>query len=66
MAFSRRIRSVDPSTDPRPLHEIYAERKDLIAKYVPTETQKVHADAVAELKQRNVAANIVKAPLSAW
>ena len=36
----------DPSTDPSPLREIYAERKDLFAKYVPTEIQKVHAEAV--------------------
>lgn len=45
--------------DARPLREIYAERKDLIAKYVPAETQRIHAQAVAELKQRNLAANIL-------
>ena len=44
-------------TDVRPLREIYAERKELIAKYVPAQTQAVHAQAVAELKQRNLAAN---------
>ena len=48
-----------PSTDIRPLREIYAERKDLIAKYVPAETQTVHAQAVAELKQRNLAGHIL-------
>jgi peroxiredoxin len=47
------------STDVRPLREIYAERKELIAKYVPEETQKSHAQAVAELKQRNLAPNIL-------
>ena len=47
------------ATDARPLREIYAERKDLIAKYVPAETQRIHAQAVAELKQRNLAANIL-------
>jgi peroxiredoxin len=47
------------STDVRPLREIYAERKELIAKYVPEETQKIHAQAVAELKQRNLAPNIL-------
>jgi peroxiredoxin len=55
-------RSLDessPETDLRPLHEIFAERKDLIAKYVPAETQAVHARAVAELKKRNLAANIL-------
>jgi peroxiredoxin len=46
-----------PGTDIRPLHEIYAERKELIAKYVPPETQAIHAQAVAELKQRRLAAN---------
>jgi hypothetical protein len=38
------------ATDFRPLGEIYAERKELIAKYVPAEMQAVHARAVAELK----------------
>ena len=47
-----------PDTDVRPLREIFAERKELIAKYVPAETQAVHARAVAELKQRRLAANI--------
>src|SRR5579859_4322240 len=44
--------------DLRPLREIFAERKDLIAKYVPAETPAVHADAVAELKRQGLAANI--------
>ncbi|HEV3511287.1 MAG TPA: peroxiredoxin-like family protein [Candidatus Sulfotelmatobacter sp.] len=55
-------RSLDESTpglDTRPLREIYAERKELIAKYVPPETQAIHAQAVAELKQRSLAANIL-------
>jgi len=43
--------------DPRPLHKILAERKELSAKYVPAETQAIHAQAIAELKQRNLAAN---------
>jgi len=47
------------STDLRPLREIYAERKELIAKYVPQETQKIHTQAIAELKQRNLAENIL-------
>jgi peroxiredoxin len=45
--------------DQRRLREIYAERKELIAKYVPAETQAVHAQAVAELKQRNFVQNIL-------
>ena len=55
----RSLEESGPSTDVRPLREIYAERKDLIAKYVPAETQRVHAQAVVELKQRNIAANIL-------
>jgi peroxiredoxin len=50
--------SVSPS-DVRPLREIFAERKELIAKYVPEATQAVHAQVAAELKQRNLAANIL-------
>jgi peroxiredoxin len=44
------------ATDTRPLREIFAERQELIAKYVPAETQAVHAAAVAELKSRRLAA----------
>jgi hypothetical protein len=47
------------NVDIRPLREILAERKELIAKYVPAETQAIHARAVAELKQKNLAANIL-------
>ena len=42
------------------MREIFAERKELIAKYVPTEMQAIHAQAVAELKARNLAANILR------
>lgn len=54
----RSLEEASPDTDTRPLREIFAERKELIAKYVPTETQAVHARAVAELKQRHLSANI--------
>jgi len=54
----RSLEESDQSADIRPLREIYAERKELIAKYVPAETQAIHAQAVAELKQRNLAASI--------
>jgi peroxiredoxin len=57
-------RSLDESameTDARLLREIFAERKDLIAKYVPSETQAVHARSVAEQKQKQLAANILPA-----
>ncbi len=53
----RSLEESNPQTDVRPLREIFAERKELIARYVPPETQAIHAQAVAELKQRQVAAN---------
>jgi peroxiredoxin len=55
-------RSLDessPETDLRPLREIFAERKELIAKYVPAKTQAVHARAVEEMKQQRLAAKIL-------
>jgi peroxiredoxin len=57
----RSLEEKDSGLDFRPLREIYAERKELIAKYVPAETQAVHAAAVAELKDRNFAAGTLKA-----
>jgi len=55
----RSLEESSPETDVRPLREIFAERNQLIAKYVPKETQAVHARAVAELKQQRLAANIL-------
>jgi peroxiredoxin len=55
----RSLEESSPETDLRSLGEIYAERKELIAKYVPPETQAIHARAVAELKQQRLAANIL-------
>jgi len=49
----------DSLLDRRSLREIFAERQELITKYVPPETQAVHAQAVAELKQRHLAANVL-------
>jgi len=43
-------------SDMRPLREILAERKELIAKYVPADVQAVHARAVADLKAQGLAA----------
>ena len=56
----RSLEESNPEADTRPLREIYAERKELISKYVPTETQAVHAQVVAELKQRNLSANTLR------
>jgi peroxiredoxin len=57
----RSLDETSPETDNRSLREILAERKDLIAKYVPAETQAVHARTVAALKQQNLAANALAA-----
>jgi peroxiredoxin len=51
-------RSLEESTagpDTRSLKDIFAERKELIARYVPAETQAVHSQAVEELKAQHVA-----------
>lgn len=55
----RSLEESSPGLDARPLGEIFAERKELIAKYVPAETQAIHAQAVAELKMRHLSANIL-------
>ena len=56
----RSLEESEAATDTRSLRAIYAERKELIAKYVPGETQNVHAQAVADLKQRSLAADILQ------
>ena len=53
----RSLEESTPGTDTRSLREIFAERKQLIAQYVPAETQAVHARVIAELKQRGLATN---------
>jgi peroxiredoxin len=55
----RSLEESTPDTDIRPLREILAERRELIANYVPAETQAIHARAVAQLKQERFAANIL-------
>jgi len=57
----RSLEESSPGADLRPLREIFAERKDLIAKYVPPETQAVHTQAVAELKAHHLAENVLPA-----
>jgi peroxiredoxin len=62
----RSLEEADHCVDARSLREIFAERKELIEKYVPPETQTIHAEALAKLKEGHLAANIlpvgVKAP----
>jgi peroxiredoxin len=45
----------------RPLRDVYAERKELIQKYVPRETQNIHACAVADLKASRIAERVLAA-----
>ena len=52
----RSLQEATPGTDKRSLREIFAERKDLIAKYVPAATLQVHARVIAGLKARRLAA----------
>ena len=56
----RSLEESAPGLDTRPLCEIFAERKELIAKYVPLETQLVHTRVVAELKEKRLAESILR------
>jgi peroxiredoxin len=53
----RSLEESTPGADTRSLREIFAARKELIAKYVPAEAQAVHARVVAQLKAQRLAAN---------
>src|SRR5437773_2159026 len=51
-------RSLDETSlapDTRSLREQFAERKELVAKYVPAEIQAIHARVIAELRQQRIA-----------
>jgi len=48
-------------SDTRPLREIFAERKERIAKYVPAATLELHARVVADLKAQGLATNSLAA-----
>src|SRR5258706_9565520 len=53
----RSLAEAGSDTDERPLAQVFAERKELIAKYVPPDMQAVHTRTVAVLKQQGLAAN---------
>ena len=55
----RSLEESAPNPDLRPLHEILAERKQLIAKYIPPETKAIHARVLAELQEKRLAENIL-------
>ncbi len=50
----RSLEESNPADDVRPLREQFAERKELIARYVPPEIQAIHASAVEELKRSGI------------
>lgn len=53
----RSLEESTPGADTRSLREIFAERKELIAKYLPAEAQAIHARVVAQLKEQRLAAS---------
>src|SRR4029077_14915732 len=55
----RSLEESTPGTDTRSLRDIYAERKELIAKYVPPETQAVHARVISDLKAARLAEKVL-------
>jgi peroxiredoxin len=55
----RSLEESGPSLDPRTLREQFAERKQLIDRYVPPETQAIHARVISELKEKRLAASIL-------
>jgi peroxiredoxin len=57
----RSLEESTPGMDTRSLREIFAERRELIAKYVPPETQAVHARVIAGLKENHLAENVLGA-----
>jgi AhpC/TSA family len=50
----RSLEESTPGVDARPLREIFAERKALIAQYVPQETQAMHEQVIAELREQGI------------
>jgi peroxiredoxin len=51
----RSLEEPSSAEDTRSLHEQFAERRALMAKYVPSETQANHARVIAELKEQGIA-----------
>jgi peroxiredoxin len=55
----RSLQESGSSTDTRPLREMFAERRDLIARYVPADVQAVHDRTIASLKAGGLALNVL-------
>jgi peroxiredoxin len=56
----RSLEESTPGTETRSLQDIFAERKALIAKYVPPDTQAVHTRVIAELREKHMAENVLR------
>ena len=52
----RSLAEPESRADQRPLSQVFAERKELIAKYVPPDVQAVHSRTIAALQQQGLAA----------
>jgi peroxiredoxin len=55
----RSLEESTPGIDPRSLDDIFTERKELIAKYVPSEIQAIHLRVIAELKEKRLAESVL-------
>ena len=56
----RSLEETSAVPETRSLREVLAERKELIAKYVPAEIQAVHARAITEIKNSAIADRILR------
>ena len=56
----RSLQELGSSSDLRPLREIFAERKDAIAQYVPADVQAIHTRTIASLKAQGFASRALK------
>lgn len=56
----RSLEESTQTTETRTLQEVYADRKELISKYVPADIQAIHARVVRELKQSGIAEHALK------
>jgi peroxiredoxin len=61
----RSLEESQPGTDTRSLREQFAERKELISKYVPPEIQAIHARSIAELKQSEIPGRVLRVGVKA-
>jgi peroxiredoxin len=55
----RSLEESTPGTDTRSLREQFAERRELIAQYVPAEIQAVHARVVSDLKASGIVERVL-------